>query len=254
MSGLLLEALGAEAGGLVCLVGAGGKKSTIYRLAAAFDGRAGITTTAHIEPFPRRFAADAVISDAPDLVAQICAAAGRARQLAFAKPCPNPGRLLGISADELAEIRLRAGFDLLLVKADGARGRILKAPAPHEPAVPSGATTVIPVASARALGQPLSAAIAHRPERVAAVCGVAEGEILEPQHLARLLASPQGALQGVGAARVVPLINMVDDEALATAARAAAREALRLTDRFDRVVLAAMTRSAPIVEIILRSV
>ena len=36
----LLDVLGTAAGGLVCLVGAGGKKSTIYRLAAAFGGLA----------------------------------------------------------------------------------------------------------------------------------------------------------------------------------------------------------------------
>jgi|LNFM01.1.fsa_nt_gb probable selenium-dependent hydroxylase accessory protein YqeC len=248
----LLEALGAAAGGLVCLVGAGGKKSTIYQLANAFSGRLGITATAHIEPFPKTYASDAVVTEAADIVGPVCRAAATVRRLAFARPCPNPGRLLGVSFDELAAIRAHAGFELLLVKADGARGRILKAPARHEPALPPDATTVIAVASARALGAPLDARIAHRPERVAAVCGLAEGEPFEPRHLARLLSSREGALQGVGDARVVPLINMVDDEALAAAARDAAREALTLTDRYAYVVLASMRRPQPIVEIVRR--
>lgn len=248
----MLEALGAAAGGLVCLVGAGGKKSTIYRLAEAFGGRLGITATAHIEPFPKTYAGDAVVTAAADIVGPVCRAAAASRRLAFARPCPNPGRLLGVSFEELAAIRAQAGFDLLLVKADGARGRILKAPAAHEPALPPDATTVIAVVSARALGAPLDARIAHRPERVAAICGLAEGECLEPRHLARLLASGEGALQGIGDARVVPVINMVDDELLAAAAREVAREALTLTDRYDYIVLASMRRAQPLVEIVRR--
>lgn len=252
MTDTLLELLGAVPGALVCFVGAGGKKSSLYQLARVFDGRVGITATAHIEPFPRRYAQDAVVTDAPDLVDRVCAAAEHSRVVAFAKPCPNPGRLLGVTHDELAAIRARAGFDLLLVKADGARGRIVKAPAEHEPAVPPDATTVVPVLSVRALGQPLSERIAHRPERIAALCGIAPGTTLEPTHLAQLLASPQGALQGSAGKRVVPVVNMVDDDGLAALARDIAREALARTDRFDRVVLAAMNRPQPLVDVVTR--
>lgn len=252
MSQSLLELLGAADGGLVCMVGAGGKKSTLYQLARAFDGRVGITASAHIEPFPRAYAADAVVTDAPDIVEQVCRAAARTAKLAFAKPCPNPGRLLGVSAEELAGIRARAGFDLLLVKADGARGRIVKAPAAHEPAIPPAPTSVVALASAHALGQPLTERIAHRPAELAAVCGMAVGETFQAHHLARLLASPAGSLQGTAGLRVVPVINMVDDDALAAQARAAAREALSLTTRYDYVVLAAMKREAPIVEVVTR--
>jgi len=247
----LAEVLAARRG-VVCLVGAGGKKSTIYQLARRSAGRVGITATAHIEPFPREYARDAVVCE-DGIVARVCAAAATRRRLAFAKPCPNPGRLLGVTLDEFDEIWRGAGFDLCLVKADGARGRILKAPAAHEPALPPCATTVIPVVSARALGQPVTARIAHRPELVAAVCGLAADQPFAPEHLARLLASPEGSLRGVGAtATVVPLINMVDDDQLAALARDAAHQALALTDRFDRVLLASMRRAQPIVDVIRR--
>lgn len=247
----LADLLGAHRG-VVCLVGAGGKKSTIYQLARAATGRLGITATAHIEPFPRAYARDAVVCE-DDIVERVCAAAAGRERLAFARPCPNPGRLLGVDFATLEAIRQRAGFDLLLVKADGARGRIVKAPAPHEPALPPCATTVIPVVSARALGQPVTERIAHRPERVHEVCGLAADEPFGPAHLARLLASPQGSLQGVGGARVVPVINMVDDETLAEQARRAAVEALALTARFDHVVLATMRREQPVVEVVRRA-
>jgi hypothetical protein len=49
---------------------------------------------------------------------------------------------------------------------------------------------------------------------------------------------------------VVPIINMVDDAGARDAACAAAREALAMTRRFDRVVLAAMTAADPLIEVV----
>ena len=51
-------------------------------------------------------------------------------------------------------------------------------------------------------------------------------------HIARLLASEQGLLKGVGAAQVVPVINMVDDSRYEASALEAAHAALALTLRF----------------------
>jgi probable selenium-dependent hydroxylase accessory protein YqeC len=248
----LLDLLGAQAG-VVCCVGAGGKKSTLYRLAEAHPGRVGLTATAHTEHFPRRFQRDSAVADNPALLAEVTALSKRARVIAFAKPCDLPGRHAGLSFDELAEARAAAEFTLLLVKADGARSRILKAPAPHEPALPPFATTVIPLCSVQAIGAPLDDRIAHRPERVAAIAGLALGEIVQPVHLARLLSSPEGALRGVGAATVVPVINMVDDIALERLAVAVAEAALAATARYDYVVLASMRDATrPIVQVIRR--
>ena len=47
----LFEVLGAR-GGVVCLVGAAGKKTTLYRLASEHPGRVGVTATVHIPYFP----------------------------------------------------------------------------------------------------------------------------------------------------------------------------------------------------------
>jgi probable selenium-dependent hydroxylase accessory protein YqeC len=143
------------------------------------------------------------------------------------------------------------GFAVTLVKADGARMRWIKAPAPGEPVLPSGATTVLALVSARIFGQPLSDAVAHRPDRLAAVIGAQPGEAVTPEHVARLLTSEHGALQGVGnAATVVAIINMVDDEAQRAAARAAARQAVAASDRLTHVILARMTADDPLVEVI----
>lgn len=247
----LIETLGATQG-LVCCVGAGGKKSTLYRLAAAHPGRVALTATAHIERFPHALGARSVIANEPELSARVLALCAKERMVAFAKPCELPGRHLGVSFEELAGLRARGHFDLCLVKADGARNRILKAPAAHEPALPADTTTVIPVCSIRAVGQPLDANLCHRPERFSALTGLPLGQCVEPVHLARLIAHPEGSLRRVGTARVIPLINMVDEPALERLAVAAAEAALALSNRYAYIVLAAMRDKNPIVRVVTR--
>jgi probable selenium-dependent hydroxylase accessory protein YqeC len=150
----------------------------------------------------------------------------------------------------LARLHDAGGFGVTLVKADGARMRWIKAPAAGEPVLPGGVTTVLPLVSAKVFGQPLTAAVAHRLERVVAVTGAQPGERLTPDHVARLLTSEQGALQGVGGATVVPIINMVNDQATREAAREAARQSLALSNRLARVVLARMIATDPVVEVV----
>jgi probable selenium-dependent hydroxylase accessory protein YqeC len=251
----LLDLLAARTG-LVCAVGAGGKKSTLYRLAEAHrlagTARIGLTCTVTMGPPPRQLPDYRLIAAPEALAAAVPALAARHRLLAYAQPSPKPGRLGGLPVELIARLHAEGGFTVTLVKADGARMRWIKAPNDDEPVLPEGMTTLLPVVSAKALGQPLDLAIGHRIERVAAVTGAAIGELLSPVHLARLLTSEQGALQRAAAAVVVPIINMVDDEADRAGAREVARRALAASDRFERVVLTSMIAADPVVEVIAR--
>lgn len=237
--------------GVVCFTGAGGKKTTMFRLAAEHDGRVGLTTTAHIEYFPRNLPATRYV----DAEAALLKAVREDREsdvIAFATPSQRRGRHAGISLAAVSEFRDQGRFDLLLIKSDGARSRLIKAPNDNEPPIPDCADTVIPIVSARAIGRRLSGKFAHRPDRLTAVTGIRPGEKLLPEHVARLLSSPQGSLKNTGRAQVVPLINMVDDDNRASLAREAAVQALSLTDRFDYVILARMRDDDPVVDIIYR--
>lgn len=244
----LLELLGAREG-IVCATGAGGKKSVLFAIAARHPGRVAFTTTVHSLPPPDSLGARVVIAAAERLEDEL-RALGPAPFVAYACPGDKPGRLTGVPADRIDALHAALGFDLTLVKADGARMRWIKGPAEGEPVLPPGMTTLIPVLSARALGEPLADRIAHRVERLAALTGATPGEPFTPAHAARLLASPDGLLKGAGDARVVPVINMVDDPARQQFATEAAERALALTDRFDRVVLARLRDANPLVAVI----
>jgi len=246
----LLDVFNAKRG-IVSCVGAGGKKTTMFRLAEAHTGRVGITATAHIEFFPRSLDAANFIGDERDLLDAI-EKDKVSQAIAFAKPSERFGRRAGISLESVEKFKEAGDFDLLVIKADGARGRFIKAPAAHEPAIANCSDTVIPILSAKIIGLPLTEEIAHRVDKLCEVTGLNEGYDIKTSHIARLLSSENGSLKNVGKATVIPLINMVDDIELEKTARQAAILALDMTDKFDTVVLAAMNKEQPIVDVVTR--
>lgn len=252
-AGRLLDLLAARRG-LVAAVGAGGKKSTLYRLAEAHrligSARVGLTCTVTSGAPPKSLVEARLVAAPERLMAELPPLARAHRLLAYAQPSPKPGRLGGLPGALIARLHEAGDFTVTLIKADGARMRWIKAPRDDEPVLPEGVATVLPVISAKAIGQPLDPAIGHRIERVAALTGAAPGEPLSPIHLARLLTSEQGALQRTGDAVVVPVVNMVEGAARHAAAREVARLALAASNRFERVVLTSMIAADPVVEVV----
>jgi probable selenium-dependent hydroxylase accessory protein YqeC len=238
----LIDALGARAG-IVCAVGAGGKKSVLYQLAREHPGRYALTATVHTTQFPDDLPVAAVVDDEDALHARVLSL-DSSRCVAYACPSKKPGRHAGVSADTIRALHEAGQFEATFVKADGARMRWIKAPSVDEPVLPNGADLVIPVVSARAIGEPLTERVAHRVERVAAITGVEPGETLTPDAVGRLLASDEGALKGTDSARVAPVINMVDNDFQEEMARAAAAAAIAATSRFESVVLCCLRRPA----------
>ncbi len=247
----LLDALHARTG-LVCAVGAGGKKTTLYRLAASHRGRVALTSTVFIPPFPKDLPMS-VIRDSGDRLLESLGQAVDGCCIAYTQQSYKRGRFEGVPTNVVQDIHEKLGFDVTFVKADGARNRLIKAPAEEEPQLPDKVTTVIMVVSARAINRALDERIAHRIEQIEHVTGVERGGLLTPSHVARLFASEKGLLKDTGNAHVVPLINMVDDEKARGLALETAQEALRTSNRFDRIILASMRRADPIVEIVERT-
>lgn len=246
----LLAALGAGSG-IVSIVGAGGKKTTLYRLLAAHPGRAAVSASTFTYRFPKSLPAETHVAPAEVLRREVPASS--ARKLAYACPSEKRGRLAGLDSATLQDIHRRGGFDLTLLKSDGARARWIKAPAAHEPLIPDCADAVILVLSIAAHGNPLDARIAHRPEQVGAITGLAPGETVRAQDLAMLFCHPQGLLKGVGTRPVVPLLHMVDDPEREYWAREVARETLAREPRFTHMVLTSAHRDPYLVAVVERS-
>lgn len=247
----LLDLLDARSG-VVCAVGAGGKKSLLRHLATAHPGRVAITATSATTYFQEHLGF-AVAVEVDERLPAAVARLDPAANVAYACPDDRPGRRAGVRAATIERIHRDGGFAATYVKADGARMRLVKAPADNEPALPDCCTTVLPVLSVHAVGEPLSGRVAHRVERIERVTGLRPNATISAMHLARLLVSPEGLMKSTGGRRVVPVINMVDDAAREAQAREVAAAALELCERIERVVLVSLVRSAdPVVGVVRR--
>jgi probable selenium-dependent hydroxylase accessory protein YqeC len=242
-----MDLVGAlEADGIVSVVGAGGKKSTMYALADRID-RAVVTATVRIPIFDPHVDA-VVVTEEP--ASTVAGTGGTDWPLGLVSAREREDRYRGYDPATIEAIHATGESDAVLVKADGARMRRLKAPGENEPRIPRATDTVLPVASARVVGKPLTDEHVHRVDRVSAITGREAGEKLEPADVAGVLASEDGGLAGVpDDATVVPVINMIDDADLEAVGREVAEAVLR-GGAVDRVVLARMIDDDPLVDVV----
>jgi len=241
----LTASLAAE-DGVVCAVGAGGKKSTLYALARRLD-RAVVTATVRIPIFDPHVATVRVTRDP---FAAIDLAEPGDWPLGLVPERERSDRYLGYDPEVVDALADADAVGTVLVKADGARMREFKAPDGNEPRIPASADVVLPIASVHAVGEPLSEDVVHRPERVAAIADVDLGEPISAEDVATVLASSEGGRKDVPPdATVIPVLNKVDDAGLETTAR---EIAAAIHDRVDvpRVVLARMTADDPLVNVV----
>lgn len=241
----LAESLSADAG-TVCVVGAGGKKTLIYRLASELP-RSVVTSTVRIPIFDAHVA-EVSVTDDPVAVLE----AAETWPVGVV-PAREDSRYLGYGPSTVDALGAAGIANVLLVKADGARNRLFKAPGDNEPIIPESADTVLPIASVHVVGEPLDEAAVHRPERVARITGRRLGSDLSAADVATVLASEDGGLKDVPAgATAIPVLNMVDNPPLEATAKDIAAGIL---DRsaVPRVVLTKLIDDDPVVDVIRRS-
>ena len=106
---------------------------------------------------------------------------------------------------------LRKLADCVLIEADGARGRSLKAPAEHEPVVAAETTLMVVVVGIDAVGSPLDDKNVHRLEVVGGLSRLTKGMLISEEAVADTLAG--GYLRKVPRkSRCLCFINKVDEK------------------------------------------
>lgn len=239
----LSQAIGLGPREVLALVGAGGKTTALFRIADELRGQGAgpvITTTTRIYvPLPSpvlELVIEPLRGGAGAAVARVLA---RGRTPVVAVATTPDGKLAGIDADWTGDLIAATGATHVLVEADGAARRSLKAPQLGEPVIPAVATLVVGVVGIDALGATVAGA-SHRPELVAALTGLRGDDELDVRAIAKVMLDPaRGVMRGApDAARRVVLINKVDDESRLRDARALARELIARGAK--RVVIAAL--------------
>lgn len=250
----LIEALGLAEARLVALVGAGGKTSLLFALAQAFADAGDsvlVTTTTRLAAEEVTGAwPEAVASDADEIAALAPRAAGAV--VVHAGVDSALGKAIGLDPDVLDRVAVSGRFGRVLVEADGAAHRPLKVPAAHEPVVPVTADAVIAVAGLSAVGRAVSDETVFRGEAWSRITGLAAGDTITADAVARAAGHPDGLAKGAPAmARRVLVLNQADAPGHLAAGRAVAR---RLADTgrspFARVVLVRLRPAPEVVDTI----
>src|SRR6266700_1278635 len=198
---LLCDLIELPTSPLIAITGAGGKTTTMYTLAdeLAQRGKRVITTTTTQIFYPEPGETDTLIVafETPALIKMIDEAWQQSHRITVAGNVLRTDKLAGLQPEQPYELLLKSGADVVIVEADGARYRMIKAPAEHEPVIPLRTNVALLMISAEAINQPLSDRIAHRPEQVATVTGINVGDVLSPAVIARLITSEKGALKHI---------------------------------------------------------
>ncbi len=216
----LRDALAVGDRDVVAFVGAGGKTTSLFRLAgelAAAGHRVVTTTTTRIFAEQMRQAPSVIIRDQLDEILVRLPAVLREHGTAMVvsgivdsatRAVRNAG---GIPPEWVESIARVPEVDAIVIEADGSRSRAFKAPAEHEPVVPECTTVLVPVVGIDVLGRPLTAEYVHRPECVARLTDATIGQTITAEMIARVIAASQGGCRRRPAgARCIPLINKVE--------------------------------------------
>lgn len=250
----LTDALGVQRGDVVSFVGAGGKTTAIVRLGYELmqDGwRVLASTTTRI--------GEDQLSLFPHAVRWRSSLLRGDRELAglldehrfiFVYQDIRGSKAQGLPEETVSRLIDEMNADILLIEADGARRLPLKAPHPHEPAIPLDTTVVVGVAGLDAIGQPLQDVL-YNPEPVLERYGFKPDAPTQPAWVAQIMRDETLGLKNVPeSARVVTLLNKADESTLVYArGRRAAQIILRKPGVSSVAVGAVQREKDPIFEV-----
>jgi probable selenium-dependent hydroxylase accessory protein YqeC len=196
----LKHSLMLERGGVISVVGAGGKTALMFRLARELSksGDRVLTTTSTKIYRPTRMQSSIVIvSESAEAIAKY------AREVFKRNSHISAGsailhlknKLKGLKPETIDALWQSGVCRWIIVEADGAAGRPLKAPALHEPVIPQSTHWLIGVVGLDAVGKPLTYRWAFRPQRVSKISGLASGAAITENAIADVLMDNNGIMK-----------------------------------------------------------
>jgi molybdenum cofactor cytidylyltransferase len=219
---------------IVALVGAGGKTTALFMLAKELQPSF-VTTTTHLGEWQANQCNVHIVvktgAKLPNIpVDGVILVTGKKEN----------NRFLGVDIGLLGELKNLAGDRgvSLLIEADGARQRPLKAPAPHEPAIPDFSNTVIVTAGLKGLNNPLGDEYVHRPEQFSQISTLEIGKPVTVEALRRVLTHPSGGIKNIPVnARKIALLNQAVTPELQSLGKLLAEKIL---PTYDAVVITSL--------------
>lgn len=254
----LIEALGLRAREVVSLVGAGGKTTLMFRLAKELllAGKKVVTTTTTkiLEPSSEETSCLFVDPDEEESKQFLLKHIDSYRHITLAHTRLDSMKLKGISPDLVSILSNSPEIDMLIVEADGAAGRPVKAPREWEPVIPSSSTLVIGILGVDGVGKKLDEEDFFQAEQISKLTGVPMGEKMTCEAMAILMTHPQGIFKGTPvSSRRIAFINKVHIPRGTTWGRKVGGKIFTHRPlQIERVILGQLKSDPPVAEVIFR--
>lgn len=163
------------------------------------------------------------------------------------------GKLRGISKEKADNIYKEGKYDIILVEADGSRGRPIKAPANHEPVIPEATHIMIGVIGMDAFGKAVNSDYVHRPEILAELTGSGKDSLIDEELIIKLISNPKGLFKNCPlSSKKILLLNKVLDERMKAAAFRIGYSVLEVCSDIDRVLIGAVQEKEPVIKLLMR--
>ena len=213
----LKQALLLDGLGVVSLVGAGGKTSLMFKLAheiaEAGDRVLTTTTTKILNPIPQQ-SSNVIISDDVDTIVKSAEGAFNKNQCHItvaANQVQSENKLIGLPPELIDALAATKLFRWIIVEADGAARKPLKAPADHEPVIPKSTTRVAGICGLSAVGNPFTEKWVHRPERFAEITGLNIGQTIPGEIFRDILVHEKGIFKNTPSSALrLAFLNQAD--------------------------------------------
>ncbi len=194
------ESLLPDTPGIIALVGAGGKTSLMFKLASEITTQEQTvltTTTTKIFKPDLKQCPCTLCTDKPlEWLRQKKEALNPFQHITLAKREVANKKLQGFEPETIDALWRIDHFDWILVEADGAAGRPLKAPADHEPVIPSLSQSVVAVLGLQGFNKPLVEDWLFRPDILSLMTGRKTGQTISFMDLIQVLTHEKGLFKG----------------------------------------------------------
>jgi probable selenium-dependent hydroxylase accessory protein YqeC len=252
----LTKALGVQAKEVISLVGAGGKTTLMFRLAKelVFSGKRVVTTTTTKIFEPTLEDTNFLFIDPEErkIIDFVRRHLNAYHHITVAQEKLGSGKLKGISPKLVNELSGLDETEVIVVEADGAAGRPLKAPREGEPVIPSNTTLMVAILGLDGIEMELNEENVFQPERVSKMTGILTGEKMTEEGMAILMTHPEGLFKGApSSARVVAFLNKVDIlDGLKKGKRVSQKIFEKRQAQIERIVLGQLKKEPPVAEVI----
>ncbi len=187
----LIDTLRITKGDVISIVGGGGKTTTLFGIASELRRRGFtvvVTTTTHLQTPRSSTTMPPMVSteENENWLEVVKAKIHVYGSATVVGKWERNDKLGGLEFDQIDS--LRGIVDCVVLEADGARGRSLKAPASYEPVIPGRTRLTMAPAGLDVVGMPLEEKIVHRMEAILKLTKIFPGEPITERVVAETLA------------------------------------------------------------------